>query len=122
MTLISAFYYTIVKIFNFIFRQEDRNFGAKRSPKWREVRKQFLEDNPYCAVCGGKKKNEIHHKELFNLRPDLELELTNLINLCERKKYGVNCHLFVGHLGNYRSANPNVVEDAEIWREKLQNK
>jgi hypothetical protein len=42
---------------------------------------------------------------------DKSLELTpdNLITLCESKKYGITCHLFVGHRGNYRLFNPDVV-------------
>lgn len=115
MSYLTRLYYTI-------FRREDKTFGSVRSPKWRSVRKKYLKGHPECAVCGGTKKNEIHHIQPFYKRPDLELNLFNLINLCETKKDGVRCHQFFGHLGNYRSANPNVVEDAKIWAIKLKTR
>lgn len=55
----------------------------------------------------------------FHEAPELELEPSNLMTLCERKKYGINCHLLVGHLGDYRRINPDVHGDAETWRTKL---
>ncbi len=89
----------------------------KRSSKWPEVRKVFLMGKT-CAVCGGKKKLEAHHKKPFHLHPDKELDPANLIALCEGNKE-VNCHLFVGHLGNFRGFNPEVEKDAGEWKEKL---
>jgi len=79
--------------------------GAKRSSKWRKVRKLFLVDHPRCIVCGGKKKLEVHHIVPFHVNMLLELDPKNLATLCERKKYGLNCHLLVGHRGNYRRHN-----------------
>lgn len=93
--------------------------GAKRSNKWRKVRRIFLNDNPNCFVCGSKKKAEIHHKVPFHIAPDLELNPDNLATLCENKKYGVNCHLLLGHLGNYQRINVNVEFDIMIWRKKI---
>lgn len=93
--------------------------GAKRSSKWPSVRRQFLKANPSCAVCGGKKKLEVHHKLPFHLHPDRELDPENLITLCENKADGVNCHLLFGHLGNFKSFNPNVSDDAGAWHEKI---
>ncbi len=91
----------------------------KRSSKWPAVRKSFLEENPTCAFCGGKDSLEVHHIKPFHLDPSLELDLSNLIALCESKKYGVNCHLFFGHLGNYRRENTSILEDIKIWRTKF---
>lgn len=93
--------------------------GAKRSSKWRTVRKKFLAEHPTCAVCGGKKKVEVHHKIPFHKAPELELEPSNLITLCENESYGINCHLLVGHLGNYQRANETVDADAAFWYRKL---
>ena len=82
--------------------------GARRHKSWRKVRLEHLEKNPTCFICGGKKKIEVHHIIPFYLAPDMELNPKNLMTLCENKKYGINCHLLVGHLGNYRRINPNV--------------
>ena len=101
-----------------IFR--DRLIGAgSRSGQWPKVRTYFLKENPTCAVCGGNKTLEVHHIKPFHTNPDLELDLNNLITLCENKKNGVNCHLLFGHLGNYRCQNPNVVEDSYEWNKKI---
>jgi hypothetical protein len=91
----------------------------RRASEWLKIRKAYLQEFSTCAVCGGGEKLEVHHKIPFQYRPDLELELSNLITLCESKKRGVICHLFFGHLGNYRDFNMKVVEDSEIWRAKL---
>lgn len=92
---------------------------TKRSSQWRKVRKKHLRKNSVCAVCLREKKIEVHHVIPFHVRPDLELDSDNLITLCEAKKYGINCHLLIGHLGNYRKVNRSCREDAKIWREKL---
>jgi len=70
-------------------------------------------------VCGGVKKIEVHHIIPFSQNPELELDPNNLITLCETKKYGINCHLLIGHCGNYRWSNPDVVQDANYWRLKI---
>jgi len=93
--------------------------GEKRSSDWTKVRKKFLVEHPKCFICGSNNKIEVHHKVPFNLAPDLELNPDNLISLCENKKYGINCHLLVGHLGNYKRFNPNIMIDATTWKLKL---
>jgi 5-methylcytosine-specific restriction enzyme A len=93
--------------------------SSKRSPHWPTVRKHFLQLHPTCAVCGGVSKLEVHHKQPFHINPSLELDMNNLITLCESGKNGVTCHLFFGHLGNYKSVNPNVEQDSLVWSTKL---
>jgi 5-methylcytosine-specific restriction enzyme A len=92
---------------------------AKRSPKWQTVRKNFLKSHGECAVCGGKTKLEVHHIKPFHEYPELELEEENLITLCESDSGGVVCHLFFGHLGDYKKINPDVLDDAKEWRQRL---
>lgn len=87
--------------------------NAKRSKEWSKVRKQHLIDNPCCAACGETKKVEVHHIKPFHLNPELELDPSNLITLCETATKGIICHLFIGHRGCYKDFNPNVREDAE---------
>ena len=93
--------------------------GQKRADGWLEFRDAYVRDNPKCLVCGATRKLQVHHIVPFHIAPDLELDPTNLITLCTRKKYGINCHLLIGHLGNYRKTNPNVVLDAMTWKYKL---
>ena len=96
--------------------------NVKRSPKWDGVRKQHLKSNPKCEVCGGKIRINVHHIKPFHTHPELELEPTNLITLCESLSYGLNCHLLIGHLGNYKNVNPKSVEDSKIWNSKLKER
>lgn len=99
-----------------------RKIGEKRSPLWRQVRRDHLDLNPVCEVCGGDRKLEVHHIEPFHIRPDLELNPVNLITLCESGKGGLVCHLAVGHLGNYRSWNRNVKTDTREWFKKIRER
>lgn len=96
--------------------------GSKRSSRWPTVRKAHLAEHPECAVCGGTKKCEVHHVHPFHLKPELELDPTNLITLCESKSNGITCHLTVGHLGSYKSFNKDVKEDAATWAKKFKNR
>lgn len=90
-----------------------------RSRLWRRVRTEHLTKNPSCAACGGRRKLEVHHLIPFHLAPELELEPSNLLTLCERKRLGVNCHLFFGHLGNYRTLNFAARHDAGLFLARL---
>lgn len=94
----------------------------RRSSKWQSLRKEYLKNQPICAACGGSKSLEVHHIKPFNKNPEFELDKNNLITLCESKNNGVNCHLLFGHLGNYKTINANVIEDARIWNSKIKNR
>jgi hypothetical protein len=91
----------------------------KRSDDWPKVRRRFLKMNPGCAVCGARKKITAHHIKPYHLFPELELEPTNLITLCES---GANHHLFVGHLMSWKSYNIHVVQDAAGWLDVIKNR
>jgi 5-methylcytosine-specific restriction protein A len=99
--------------------QGKTSLTTKRSSKWPKVRAAHLKINPLCAVCEGKVSISVHHIHPFHTHPDLELEPTNLITLCECKKYGVNCHLLIGHLGNFTNINADVIDDVATWNAKL---
>ena len=81
-----------------------------RSGKWPRVRKQHLVDHPACAVCGGRKKIEVHHVVPFTRDKTKELDPSNLITLCNH----LRCHLLVGHLGSFHSWNATVRTMAEL--------
>jgi 5-methylcytosine-specific restriction enzyme A len=86
--------------------------GARRSPQWGKVRDMVLEDAT-CAACGTGNGLEVHHIEPFHVRPDLELEPSNLIPLCK------HCHFVFGHLGCWRCHNPLVSMDASKHRGRV---
>jgi 5-methylcytosine-specific restriction endonuclease McrA len=90
---------------------------AYRSPKWSSVRQQHLDENGYCAACGRTKKLEVHHIEPVHLNPDRELDPSNLITLCDNY-----CHFIFGHLMDYKSWNKNVINDSEVYLDKVKNK
>src|SRR5271168_657854 len=87
----------------------DVDISAKRSTHWPTVEKHFREEHPTCAACGGKKNLNVHHILPFHTFPTLELDPTNLITLCMGK---LECHLQLGHLGNFKFYNPNIRSDA----------
>lgn len=88
-----------------------------RSSRWPSVRKAHLKLEPACRACGGTSKLEVHHIAAFSDRPDLELDPSNLVTLCESPTH--NCHLIWGHFLNWRLINPDVVTDSAAYRGKL---
>jgi len=90
---------------------------AIRSPKWSNVRKEHLKNNPNCAACGRDKKLEVHHIKPVHLFPELELDPSNLVTLCADP-----CHIVFGHLMNFKSWNSNVVIDSDLYLNKVNNK
>lgn len=91
-----------------------------RSPRWPAVRAEHLAKFPTCAACGTREHLEVHHKQPFHLHPDLELEPTNLITLCESPSH--NCHEIFGHLLDWKSFNRMVEMDAAVYLRKVQNR
>lgn len=92
---------------------------AKRSPEWPRVERAYKRAHPACEICGYDKHVQVHHKQPFHLRPDLELDPDNLISLCEPPGRSMKCHLIFGHVGNFRLFNPAIGQDAPYWRHKL---
>ena len=90
---------------------------AVRSPKWPELRKEHLKNNPSCAGCGRKDSLEVHHIEPVHLNPDRELDPENLITLCD--KY---CHFALGHLMDYKSWNKDVYFDSQVYFNKVKKR
>lgn len=90
---------------------------ATRSYKWAAVRKEYLKEHPTCIACGRDKKLEVHHKIPVHINPDLELDPSNLVTLCADP-----CHLMFGHLMNFKSYNKMVIEDSEVYLNKVKNR
>lgn len=58
----------------------------------------------------------MHHILPYHLYPDLELDLDNLITLCE--KPGHDCHFTFGHLHDWYSFNRLVRADAARYLDR----
>lgn len=112
MTLLSDLCSFLARLF-----AADRACGASRSPRWARVRKEHLAREPACEACGRGTRLEVHHVVPFHLAPELELDPDNLMTLCDPP-----CHLWVGHLGDYKSWNADAREDAEGWLEKIRRR
>lgn len=87
---------------------DPRALGHPRSPHWHAVEEAHLRLEPFCKYCGGTASLQVHHVLPFHLDPSRELDPTNLITLCENSQLGVECHLHIGHLGNWKTFNPHV--------------
>ncbi len=81
--------------------------ASPRHPKWPAAARRFLKRNPLCMFCGGTKEVVVHHAIPFHIRPDLEMDESLWRPCCELA--GVNCHLQIAHLGDWR-----------LWRKDLQ--
>jgi hypothetical protein len=99
-----------------VFR--DLSLGVRRSSQWRSVRKLYLLSHPYCECCGGIKGLEVHHIVAFHIDPSMELDMSNLLTLCEKN----SCHLMWGHLGSFRSINKDVRKDVEAMKIKIRER
>ena len=105
--------------------ERDATLGApKRSSKWRSVREKHLKLNPTCAACGNDSTPDlsVHRIYPFHLFPELELDPANFVTLCESGVAGTNCHLLLGHCGNWKDYNKNVQFDALRIRQMLRKK
>lgn len=89
-----------------------KHVETSRSSSWDKVANEHLIEHPKCACCGGMKNRQVHHIKPFKDYPELELDPKNLITLCTDGPCNLNCHFVIGHLGNTKCHNPNVVEDA----------
>ena len=102
--------------------------GTLRSPHWPSV-EHFVRHilHPICQICGNAQV-QVHHIHPFEDcrdagRPELELCLENLCSLSETEATGTtaarpvpNCHLIVGHLGNFKSYNPQLASMLVAWK------
>lgn len=85
-----------------------------RSPKWAAFCKECIAASPVCQVCGNKTLKALvgHHRKPFHLFPELELSKDNVAIVCENGPGHMNCHLIVGHTGNFQQYNPDFDQDA----------
>jgi hypothetical protein len=96
-----------------------RKLFTKRLPGWAKLSCEFLRGKK-CAACGRKTNLIAHHIVPVHIDPSRELDVTNLMPLCEGKTF--NCHLMIGHLGHFKSYNPTAVDDAARVYERLKTR
>jgi len=82
--------------------------GASLNWSWQRCRRAFLKKvGKVCVCCDTKKKIEVHHILPRHIRPDLAVNMTNLIALCK------SCHFHIGHLCSYFNYNETI--DLVAW-------
>lgn len=88
-----------------------------RSSSWRTVRKEHIQNFPYCAICRKKKGLEVHHIVPFHMDPSLELEPTNLVTFCRKH------HFIYGHIENWKARNVKIAQTirviADLWQRRF---
>jgi hypothetical protein len=87
--------------------------SVPRSSCWVKIREEYIRKHFICEACGSTEDLQVHHVIPFNLDSSKECDPENLITLCARKTH--NCHLWIGHGGNYKTYNPNCREDAQYF-------
>ena len=97
--------------------QDGVSADKARSGKWAALRARIIKNHPFCAYCGRTEKLEAHHIKPFHLFPELELEPENIIVLCQAPP--MDHHLKVGHKGNFKNWNPDVVADCKANEKRL---
>lgn len=77
--------------------------AARLGPTWRAVEREHLERHPTCFACRGKDRVHVHH---LSDDPALAFEPSNLLTLCMGAS---ECHLRIGHGGDWAKRNPLVI-------------
>jgi 5-methylcytosine-specific restriction endonuclease McrA len=91
-----------------------------RSKQWPRVRKAQLKRQPFCQACGKNVKLAVHHIVPLHVDRSLELDINNLITLCENV-HSSFCHYTFGHLGiSWWKWDVNVIEDAATHLKAIQ--
>lgn len=82
-----------------------------RTSEWAVFRDTYAKAHPRCAVCGRPVEN-VHHGVPVHVDPTRELDPKNCYPFCRTH------HFIFGHLGDWRSWNPDIENDIGIWRGK----
>jgi len=93
---------------------------VRRSSRWAVVALDHLARFPTCAACGSRIGVVVHHIVPVHVDRLLELVDTNLVTLCQGDT--LNCHLWCGHLGHWRSWNETVIADAARFLARVRSR
>ena len=99
-----------------------RHTGLSATPEYAAARAKHLRAHPSCACCGSVQNVEVHHVVPRHVSPSLECVPANLLTLCRSMRVGMDCHLVIGHLGNWLNCNPKAKDDAAWWRARLKER
>lgn len=95
-------------LFNIMSPEMELELFGARASQWKKEKDAWLIDNGWCRACGTNKFLTVHHKKPYWKWPELELDKSNFITLCETPTH--NCHFIFGHLLNWKSWNDEVEE------------
>lgn len=88
--------------------------GKPRSPQWPKKEKEYKAAHPQCTCCGSKANLQVHHKVPYHVKPELELEDSNLMAAC---RY---CHFVVCHENNWSNVVTDVDKQAKFHRDRVE--
>ena len=85
--------------------------GPRDTAAYKRAMAAYLAVHPVCQFCGKPGgKVEVHHVIPVSVDPTKAADVTNMVTL-HRKP---DCHMVVGHLGNFRDYNSNVARVCEV--------
>lgn len=87
-----------------------------RPPAVAYAQHRHLKLHPQCEGCGAQSGGQAHHVKPYHKYPDLAADPSNFITLCETMG-GLECHLHLGHGGNFKTYNPDILTDAAEFRQ-----
>lgn len=95
--------------------------GVPRTPGWTKESRDYKISVGNVSEISGKKGTifnplQVHHCIPFHLAPEKELDWDNFICVTRWE------HFIMCHLGNWKSWNINIKEDAKIWFNKISNR
>ena len=90
--------------------------ASHSDPAWRRLRNEHIQGQPDCQVCGiSARDNQVHHIRPRRTAPELFLDRSNLVTLCQRH------HFWVGHASDWRSSNTNLAASITAIKQAAQN-
>ncbi len=99
---------------------------GKPRPSWVEAGcREWIRLHPTCAATGGRDKLNAHHLLCWSwpggdARANSDPHAVPPVFLTLSEDFaGCNMHLLIGHLGDYKSRNPDAVKDAAAFLAKV---
>ena len=81
--------------------------GPRDTAAYKKAMAQYLFEHPTCQFCGKPGgKVEVHHTVPVSADPSRAADMSNMVTLHRKPQ----CHLVVGHVGNFRDYNRNLAQ------------
>lgn len=87
--------------------------GKPRSPQWPKVEAEHKRKENSCRCCGTRNNLQVHHIKPYHKFPELELEDSNLMTVCQ------NCHFVICHENNWGNWVVDVEDQVQIHRVRV---